>query len=164
MGAAIVALIGATIGAMAGIAGGYITQLMQAKVERENWIRSKREETYANTLRSLLRVGNRRSAVSKGTAYVSQDFIKEWFDDLVEAQFWASSLTIYCSKSQKAKVTKVLRELNDVATDYEHSLGGAETAGRLELSLVLEWYATIMDCASEDIGMQYDVVSERPER
>jgi len=61
MNAAIAGLIGAAIGAMAGIVGAFVTQYLQARAAARNWLRDKREGAYSNALRYLLRVHNKRS-------------------------------------------------------------------------------------------------------
>lgn len=43
-------LIGAAIGALSGIGGGYLTSKLQARTEREKWLRSRRDEQEKNLL------------------------------------------------------------------------------------------------------------------
>jgi Arc/MetJ family transcription regulator len=61
---AIVGLIGAAIGAIADVAGVFISQQMQARAAQERALHSKKEEAYSSTLRYLLRAQNRRSKIS----------------------------------------------------------------------------------------------------
>jgi hypothetical protein len=122
---AVAGLIGAAIGATAGIVAAFITQHLQTKAERKKWLRTKREEAYSNTLRFLLKTLNRRSGLSSdGMAYLGKDAIKEWFDDIVEAQIWANYLTIYCSEGQKGSIAEVASKLNETVSKF---LAGAET-------------------------------------
>ena len=119
MSSAIAGLIGAGIGALAGVAGAFISQRMQARTTQERALQSKKEEAYASTLRYLLRVQNRRSGIhAEGGPYLSQEGVKELFDDLVEAQFWASTLTIYCAEDQRGPIKKVSHALNETAADF----------------------------------------------
>ena len=180
MSSAIAGLIGAAIGASAGIVGAFLTQHLQAKAERTKWLRTKREEAYSNTLRFLLKTLNRRSNLTaEGIAYVGKDVIKEWFDDIVEAQIWANYLTIYCSESQKAAIAEVASNLNEAVEkfvglpDTEIPIGRSEDlseaaldppsdrigrplAGLTELpGVVATSYRTVLSCAREDIGLNY---------
>jgi hypothetical protein len=120
MSSAIAGLIGAAIGALAGVTGAFISQRMQARATRERALLSKKEEAYSSTLRYLLRAQNRRSAISaeSGQPYIGEEAVIEVFDDLVEAQFWASSLTIYCSEEQRETVKKVSRDLNEAVANF----------------------------------------------
>jgi len=179
-------LVGAVIGAMAGIVAAFITQLLQAKAEQNKWLRTKREEAYSNTLRFLLKTLNRRSDLAAdGMAYLGSDAIKEWFDDLVEAQIWANYLTIYCSDRQKAPITEVASALNKQVTEFlaltgsEIPIGRPDTprrsdipseaaldcpsdsvwrvpAGLAELpAIVASCHRTVLSCARVDIGLDY---------
>lgn len=173
-------LVGAAIGAMAGIVAAFITQHLQATAERKKWLRIKREEAYSNTLRFLLKTLNRRSDLAAdGIAYLGRDVIKEWFDDIVEAQIWANYLTIYCSESQKGNIAEVAGNLNEAVSKFL-TLPGTETpieradvpgeatrdassdhvwrspAGLAELpAVVSSSYRTVLSCAREDIGADH---------
>jgi hypothetical protein len=95
MDAAIAGLVGAGIGALAGIVGTLITNYLQIIQEQKKWLRDKRTECYSNTIRYLLRVHNKRSAISsEGGAIMAKDVQKEWFDDLSEVIAWLSSLSV----------------------------------------------------------------------
>jgi hypothetical protein len=173
---AIAGLIGAAIGALAGIAGAFISQRMQARATQERTLQSKREEAYSSTLRYLLRVQNRRSGISAGHIYIAQESFKEFVDDMVEAQFWASTLTIYCSEEQRETVKKVSRDLNETVADFvsgelahrsiegitarmkaRHSGKEPEEPQAGLFSMFSNWYETILACAREDVGKSYVV-------
>ena len=152
---------------------------MQAKAEGKKWLRSKREEAYANILRFLLKTLNRRSDLTAdGMAYLGRDGVKEWFDDIVEAQLWANYLTIYCSESQKDNIAKVASDLNAVVSkflvsDAEMPIGRSgdpmeatvespsdsvwlPPPGLAELpAVVSSSYETVLLCAREDIGLAH---------
>jgi hypothetical protein len=168
---AIAGLIGAAIGALAGVAGAFISQRMQARATQERALQSKKEEAYSSTLRYMLRVQNRRGGVSAETGpYITKEGVKELFDDIVEAQYWASTLTIYCSKAQRETVKEVSHNLNETVEDFvsgkpmirafQQKAGTAmsefvdpEFGGPLpEFS---RWYEAILACAREDIGESY---------
>jgi gas vesicle protein len=107
---AIAGLVGAAIGALAGVAGAFLSQRMQARATQERALQSKREEAYSSTLRYLLRVQNRRSGIAaeSGHTYIVKESIKDFFDDMVEAQFWASTLTVYCAEKPERSNRKSL--------------------------------------------------------
>jgi gas vesicle protein len=176
---AVVGLLGAAIGAVAGIVAAFITQNLQAKTERKKWLRTKREQAYSNTLRFLLKTLNRRSGLaSDGMAYLGREAIKEWLDDVVEAQIWANYLTIYCSESQKANIAEVASNLNETvskfltAADTEIPIGRSDTSSEATLdspdvvsrpsdglaelpAVVSSSHRTVLSCAREDIGLDY---------
>jgi hypothetical protein len=174
MNSAIAGLIGAGIGALAGVAGAFINQLMQARAPRARALQSKKEEAYSSTLRNLLRVRNRRSGVSAefGEAVVRKEPTQALFDDMVEALFWASTLTIYCSDNLKGTVQNVSRDLNETIEDFVSgafspreneaqmrfdALGGAAPYPRCETlaEKLSRCYETILASAREDIGGSY---------
>jgi hypothetical protein len=62
MDAAVAGLIGAALGAIAGMAGTLITAYLQAKQEHIKWIRDKRVEAYS--IRYLVRALNKRSMLT----------------------------------------------------------------------------------------------------
>ncbi len=49
---------------------------------------------------------------------MGQDVIKEWFDDLNEANVWLTSLTIYCSKEQKSAVSEAAASISDAISRF----------------------------------------------
>ena len=61
MNPAISALIGAAIGATAGILGVLLTNILQTRNQHKTWIRDKKTEAYTNTLQHLFRLANKRS-------------------------------------------------------------------------------------------------------
>jgi hypothetical protein len=86
---AIAGLIGAAIGAIAGIAGAIVTQYLQIRAERTQALRSKRVETYTNTLQCLLKVRGRRATALtlvdlralENTAYARTEDQVRWAHD-----------------------------------------------------------------------------------
>ena len=160
MSSAIAGLIGAMIGAGAGVTGALITQLMQARTERAKWLRSKKEETYANALRYLLRMRNRRSAIEPGgKAYISEEHRGEWLSDIVDAQFWTSILTIYCSEDQKSAIAEVSQDLNSVVEDI--AWGKASSMQGIEYvkytpKRMARWHEKVLTCAREDVGATFE--------
>jgi hypothetical protein len=156
---AIVGLIGAAIGALAGVGGAVISQRMQARATQQRTLESKKEEAYSSTLRYLLRVQNRRSGLSgeSGMPYIAKEGIKDFFDDMVDAQFWVSTLTIYCAEDQRETVEKVSRALNETVALFVSGESRQHIDKKNPGSLPYgqdfrSWYETILACAREDIG------------
>jgi hypothetical protein len=46
----------------------------------------------------------RSAFTATGVAYIKEEHVREWFDDLVEAQFWLQGLSSRCGESQIARV------------------------------------------------------------
>jgi hypothetical protein len=167
--AAIAGLIGAGIGALAGVAGAFISQYMLARATRQRALLGKKEEAYSSTLRYLRRAQNRRSGIAAGSSRTFVGEPKDWFDDLVEAQFWASTLTVYCSAGQKREIGKVSQELNGRAAEWVSGKNLPEAFQTEQDTRTLKitredeqrdefferWQRTILACAREDIGGSY---------
>src|SRR5215203_46017 len=144
---------------------------MLANATRQRALLGKKEEAYSSTLRHLRRAQNRRSGIvgGSGKPFVGTEFIKDWFDDLVEAQFWASTLIVYCSAGQKKTIEEVSHELDDRVADWVSGTGISEVIQTEEGSRALRitrneepkseeferWHETILACAREDIGESY---------
>lgn len=155
MDAALAGLIGAGIGAFAGIVGTFVTNYLQASQEHKKWIRDKRVESYSNSIRYLLRVINKRSQISieggRLITIMGKDVQKEWFDDLNEAVAWLSSLSIYCSKEQSKDVNLAFRKIENIVLSIINpnsdvsDLSGGDASSALDI---------IVSCARKDIGRE----------
>jgi hypothetical protein len=152
MSSAIVGLIGAAIGALAGVAGAFISQRMQAGAAQKRALETKKEEAYSNTLRYMLRGQNRRGELTAEGTFIITD-VATLIDDMVEAQFWASALTIYCSEEQRETVNTVSRDLNK--TIQELVSGGVKLGKADPISKFSSWYEEILACAREDMRKSY---------
>ena len=149
MDSAVAGLIGAAIGALAGLLGSVFTTYFQTTQEHQKWLRDKRVESYSNTIRYLTRLLNKRSAImAEGGAYIGEEIIKEWFDDLSEALVWLSSLSIYCSKNQQRIVSQVFGTVDDAASKFV-ATGSCPLALNDVISSALN---NIVECARKDIG------------
>ena len=152
MDSAVAGLIGAGIGASAGIAGTLISTYLQTKQERLKWLRDKRVESYSNTIRYLTRALNKRSSISieSGTpvTIMGQDVIKEWFDDLSESLVWLSFLSIYCSENQQKEVINAFRVVEQAVSDLVTSNSHPSNIQNA-ISSVLD---SVIECARRDIG------------
>ena len=115
MDTAIAGLIGASIGAAAGMTGTLLAQILQSRREHRKWLLSKKEDAYSNSLRYLLKALNRRSKITAdGIAILSKEDMPEWFADLGETQSWITSLTIYCSSDVRDTIKQVAGKFNGV--------------------------------------------------
>jgi hypothetical protein len=156
MDAAVAGLIGAAIGAVAGVLGAIITHYLQSSQDNKKWVRDKREEAYSNTIRFLLRVLNKRSMITAtGLTVLGQENIKEWFDDISEAQSWMTSLTIYCSESEKNTIGKLSSEINNavsalVGTDSTQAHNPDISYNLLDS--ITKAYNQLLSSARRDIG------------
>jgi hypothetical protein len=149
MDAATAGLLGAVIGAVAGVGGSLITHGLQARLARENWLRDKRVETYTNAVRYLIRVSNKRSSITaSGQTVLGKDAIKEWFDDISEVRSWMTSLVIYCSVGERPMIEQVTRSFNDAATEF---ISSGNLAGGL-IAAAQKACAQVADSARKDIG------------
>ena len=152
MDAAIAGLIGAAIGAVAGMAGTLITTYLQARQEHAKWIRDKRVEAYSNTIRYLIRALNKRSSLSlEGgtvTSVMGKDVIKEWFDDLSEILVWLSAASIYCSKNQQSKIAHVTKVVNKAVCDFVNT---DSVTSDLQ-NVISSALGIVEECARQDVG------------
>jgi len=112
----LIGFVGTLIGALAAIAGVLLTNRLQAAREQKDWLRSKKEEAYSQSIRSLLRVSGRRSKVrSDGRALLSESDIKDWFDDCINSQHWIAQISIYSPKAFKAhRIGEKAKELKAI--------------------------------------------------
>jgi len=158
-------LIGALIGATAGLGGSLITNWLQCRSEKSKWLREKRGETYSNAIKYLLHALNKRSAITAtGTTVIGQDIIKEWFDEFSEAQRWLTKLRIYCSRQQKTKIIEASDKLNHAIFHLIHSKGkiAARKSEAKDIDslntdslpeVLLDVYKTITECAENDLNV-----------
>ena len=152
MDSAVAGLIGAGIGASAGIAGNLISTYLQTKQERLKWLRDRRVKSYSNTIRYLTRALNKRSSISIESStpvtIMGQDVIKEWFDDLSESLVWLSSLSIYCSKNQQKEIINAFRVVEQAVSDLVASNSHPSNIQ----NAISSGLDSVMECARRDIG------------
>ncbi|MGW1801684.1 hypothetical protein ACWCQN_38650 [Streptomyces sp. NPDC001984] len=78
---------------------------------------------------------------------MSQEHVREWFDDLVEAQFWLKSLISCCGNEQLARLREAAAALDEtVATIVGRGLRGTPPSA-LDLQTVIQ---TVSECARAD--------------
>ncbi|PJJ05560.1 hypothetical protein BX264_6027 [Streptomyces sp. 2333.5] len=102
MAEAITGLVGAAFGALTTMLGAALSEKRQARRENRNWLRDQRSAAYDGALRHLLRAANLRSESNggRGAAVLRQEHQREWFDDLVQAQFWLRTAIRHCDTAQ----------------------------------------------------------------
>jgi len=80
---------------------------------------------------------------------------------MIETQFWLTSLTVYCSQQQRARILAVSGNINGAVGALVGSAGagkfvGGGDLGKTLLEKVMEAfsvaYKEIADCAREDLG------------
>lgn len=144
-------LIGAAIGALAAIISAFVASTLQARQEHHKWLRDRKQEAYANSVKYIVRVCNKRSIITAdGLTVVGQDAQKEWFDDMSEALTWMTNLSIYCSSGQRAKIKEALDRIREVMADL---MFGQETkTGKEFLSVFLFAYEVILSSQRIDIS------------
>ncbi len=159
MDSSIAGLIGAGIGALAGMAGTVIGQYMQSRRDQRSWLLDKKEDTYSNTLRYLSKVVNRRSQITaNGKAILSIDDTSLWFNDVSEAQAWMTSLTIYCSEGVRTKICEALKDYNEALSCFVGTDSNAIDAGKKSISsgnlieTMVKVRESVLTCARQDLG------------
>ena len=171
-------IIAAVIGSVSSIFGGLLSNWLIARRDRlqwerersknkEEWLRSQKQEAYHNAIRYLLRALNRRSGMTlDGQCYLSSDDVTVWISDLIEAQTALSTLTIYSGVSDPepihsvtAKLDKSIQSmvwfaerLDDNQINWKSSNLGEETTETL-MESVKNAYAVVLQDAKLDLGM-----------
>ena len=113
MGAAIIGLVGAAVGVLGTLLGGTLAQRWQDRRDQAKWRQDKRAAAYEGALRYLLRAANLRSGLTaEGGAVLKQEHQRDWFDDLVQAQFWMHVVSQYCGPDQLPDIGKAVAQLD----------------------------------------------------
>ena len=116
MAVAVIGLVGVLIGTVLAQLGAVFVDRRQARNESARWRRDQKVAAYDGAIRYLLRFSNRRSslAVEGGriSSILSQEHVREMFDDLVEAQFWLHILTSRCGARQAIRVREAAATLD----------------------------------------------------
>lgn len=153
MAAAIIGLVGALLGALTTMLGAALSERRQARREDGKWRRDQRTAAYDGALRHLLRAANLRSefAGGNGAAVLRQEHQREWFDDLVQAQFSLHAATRHCEPAQLGRLTEAAALLDS----YVARLNSGERfdgKGFSILQVLQTCIATVTDCARRDSG------------
>lgn len=152
MGPAIIGLIGALLGAAAAVVGSLVSARLQALHEKARWQRDRQQAAYDGALRYLLRAANRRSefTVASGriSTVLSQEHVREWFDDLVEAQFWLRSLTSCCGAGQLERIRETVDALDGAVASLVN--GGPRPSALTAVESLQTAIQTVAECARAD--------------
>ena len=160
MDPSVAGLIGAVIGAVAGVSGTLVAHYLRLRAERSKWLKSKREEAYVNAIRFLLKSLYTRTDIGADGTTIRKDAIKGLFDDLNEAQIWLIHLSIYCSRKYKETILKASESFsnsfsnffgyNSIMDEYidDKDLLINVSSGT---SIVLEAYRIIVKCARKEL-------------
>lgn len=118
MDPALAGLLGALVGGGATFLGTVVSNTQQARHTRDQQRLERKTEAYGNTLRYLLRVAHRRSEVHAEVGTIlGEDIIASWFEDIVEAEYWLTSLTAVCGTRHREAISKAAR---DLFADVDH--------------------------------------------
>lgn len=173
-------IIAAVIGSVTSIFGGLLSNWLTARRDRlqlerernknkEEWLRTQKQEAYHNAIRYLLRALNRRSGMtSDGQFYLSSDDVTIWISDLIEAQTALSTLTIYSGVSDPepihsaaAKLDNSIQSmvwfaerLDDNQINWQSSNLAEETTETL-MESVKNAYAVVLQDAKLDLNSQH---------
>jgi hypothetical protein len=158
MDSALAGLLGAVIGAGAGLAAAWLTSSLQARREKARWLLETRVKAYGSAIRHLYRAGYRMSKLSpEGVAFIGEAEVKEWFDDVTEALYQVVWLTIVCGDSQYATVQKAQADLDRaVAGVVSGHKPRAPKDLRYQLAMT---YQAIHLAARADLGGAYSELS-----
>ncbi|MFE5896116.1 hypothetical protein ACFQ67_01615 [Streptomyces sp. NPDC056488] len=80
---------------------------------------------------------------------MNQEHVREWFDDLVEAQFWLRSLTSCCGTEQLERLREVADALDDAVAALVNG-GRRPSSGLLGAASLQTSIQTVSDCARAD--------------
>lgn len=132
MTAALIGLIGAMFGAVTAFAGSALSDRRRMRQEDIQWRRDQRVAAYEGALRHLLRAANMRSELTvKGgtlTTVLSPEHMREWFGDLVEAQFWMHTLTSRCEPAQSVRLGDSAEKLDEAIRSLNAGRGSGKKA------------------------------------
>jgi len=114
MAIAIVGLVGAALGALITLFGGILTEQRQARRDEVTWRRDKRAEAYNGALLHMLRAANLRSEFlgGSGKAVLKAEHQRDFFEDLVQAQYWLRTAARYTSGTELSALRAVTEVLD----------------------------------------------------
>lgn len=135
----IAALLGATVGGLAGLAGPLVGGSLQAARDKAKWHLDNQRDAYVGALQHLCTALNMRSA--QGDA---PDLLAE----LTRAQASLGMVLIFCSESQRTKLTEAIESLAQFI-DGETS-GDASRSVRGSFADLSKIHTAVVACARSD--------------
>jgi len=151
MNSAVAGLLGALIGAAAGLAGAWITSSREARREQAKWLLEARVNAYSGAIRHLYRASYRMTRVSAEFGpIVDEEHIKEWFDDVVEALYYVVWSTVVCGNRQLDALQKAQYDL-DTAVSRLNRARSLSHPKSLRYQLA-ETYQAVHPAARADLG------------
>lgn len=153
MGAAVIGLTGALLGVVITLLGGALAERRQARREAERWRRDQRVAAYDGALRHLLRAANMRSEFlgGDGAAVLRPEHQREWFEDLVQAQFWLQVVTRYCGRDQLDEVRRIASRLDGAVAALTSGQRYTEKGFSIR-DVLTECVRRLSDAARADLG------------
>ena len=167
MASAVIGLVGALLGAVVALVGSLVSARLQARQEHVRWQRDRRQAAYEAAVRYILRAANRRSHIAvhggRVTPMMSEDFVREWFDDLVEAQSSLRSLTVICGERQATRLEQAADRLDEVVTAMNLGVELVKGSGPKEgvIQKLREVASVVARCGREDLASPSAVRSDR---
>jgi len=148
---AVIGLLGALIGATAGLGAAWLTNSLQSRMDQAKWLLEARVAAYSKAIRHLYRAGYRMTKVSAESGpIIAEGDIKEWFDDVTEALYQVVWLTVVCGKGQFSRVQQAQSDLDAAVAQL---LGDKRPSHPKTLRYQLaKTYQTIHVAARGDVG------------
>jgi hypothetical protein len=110
MDPALAGVIGAAVGAAAGVTGALITVLSQARTQRLTTQQQRRADGYAKAVEHLYRAAVRRSEITaEGLPILSREDTADWFLDLADALNSLTVVIAYAGSGFRAELAEVLQ-------------------------------------------------------
>jgi hypothetical protein len=124
----IAALLGATVGTLAGLAGPLVSSSIQAARDRAKWRLDNQRDAYVNVLQHLSSAMNLPPDTTPG----------DMTAELARAQAAVGTVMIFCNESQREHLAKALEQI-----DATMKVTGSAPA-------LAELYESIVECARRD--------------
>jgi hypothetical protein len=98
MDAGLAAILGGILGGLSTAMGSLMVSTRIGSIEREKSRQQSKQEAYRAAIHSLLEAQRMRSYLTAdGSAVLSREHQKDWFDALIEAEYWLTVLLTVCS-------------------------------------------------------------------
>lgn len=148
---AVIGLVGALIGATAGLVAAWLTSSLQGRRDEAKWLLEDRVGAYKGAIRHLYRASYRMTKISAEYGpIIGKEDHKEWFDDVTEALYQVVWLTVVCGDSQLEDVQQTQYDLDQAVARL---MGDKQPSHPKLLRYQLaKAYQTIHSAARADLG------------